>query len=201
MNDGRHVPITSEQEISMSKLIFTKCTMLGALLLSAGLAGSGCVLDEEVDESEMEKSFTEGEAGEDVAEAEGLATRALRSSVNRGLCLDVSGGRSALGTNVQIWTCNGTKAQTWTYTSKGEMRSAVARNRCLDVSGGRAASGTNVQIWSCNGTNAQKWIPTSQGEWRSAVAPGLCLDISGGRMERGTNVQIWKCNGTAAQKW
>ena len=55
----------------MSKLIFTKCTALGALLLSAGLAGAGCVVGEEVgeevDEPEMEESFTEGEAGEEEA--------------------------------------------------------------------------------------------------------------------------------------
>jgi hypothetical protein len=57
------------KEVSMNKLIFTKCTALGALLLSAGLSGSGCVVDEEVDEPEMEESFTEGESGEDVAAA------------------------------------------------------------------------------------------------------------------------------------
>ena len=35
------------------------------------------------------------------------------STLNPNLCLDVSSGLSANGTNVQTFTCNGTNAQWW----------------------------------------------------------------------------------------
>jgi hypothetical protein len=125
----------------------------------------------------------------------------IQSGVAANRCLDVSGAGTALGTNVQSWECNGTRAQGWQVTPAGELRSTVAPNMCLDVSGGGTASGTNVQIWECNGTNAQRWTRTAAGELRSAVAPNMCLDISGGGTANGTNVQIWGCNGTQAQQW
>ncbi len=125
----------------------------------------------------------------------------IRSGVAANRCLDVSGGGTANGTNVQIHECNGTNSQRWTMTSAGELRSAVASGMCLDVSGGGTANGTNVQIYQCNGTNAQQWTRTAAGELRSALGPNICLDVANAGTANGTNVQIYQCNGTKAQQW
>jgi len=125
----------------------------------------------------------------------------LRSGLGSDHCLDVSGGASADGTRIQLFTCNDTNAQLWYMTPEGEVRSAVAPDRCLDVSGAATADGTPIQLYTCNGTNAQKWSTTTNGELRSAVAPDRCLDVSGAATADGTPIQLYTCNGTNAQKW
>src|SRR5262249_6868292 len=73
-----------------------------------------------------------------------------------GECLDVSGGNTANGTQVQLWTCNNSLSQEWTQNADQTIR---ALGKCLDVSGAGTADGTKVQLWDCNGTVAQQWVP------------------------------------------
>ena len=98
---------------------------------------------------------------------------------------------------MQIYDCNGTSAQVWTFTPGGQIQNAMGR--CLDVSGAVNANGTNVQIYDCNGTVAQIWNVTPGGAIRNTM--GRCLDVSGAVNANGTNVQIYDCNGTVAQRW
>jgi hypothetical protein len=114
-----------------------------------------------------------------------------------GRCLDVAGAVNANGTNVQIYDCNGTVAQVWTFSPGGQIRNAMGR--CLDVSGAVNANSSNVQIYDCNGTVAQIWNVTPGGAIRNTM--GRCLDVSGAINANGTNVQIYDCNGTVAQIW
>ncbi|MFI8306247.1 lectin [Streptomyces sp. NPDC085927] len=114
-----------------------------------------------------------------------------------GKCLDVDGGGSADGTKVQLWTCNGTAAQTWTLAGDGTLR---ALGKCLDVSGGASADGTRVQLWTCNGTGAQKWAPQPEGAVRNPQS-AKCLDASGGTWNDGTPVHLWTCHTGPNQKW
>ncbi|WP_461024868.1 beta-1,3-glucanase family protein, partial [Thalassiella azotivora] len=76
----------------------------------------------------------------------GGGSGAVRSGV-AGKCLDVSGASSANGTAVQLWPCNGTVAQDWTFGSDGTLR---ALGKCLDVTEWGTANGSSVQIWDCN---------------------------------------------------
>ena len=52
-----------------------------------------------------------------------------------GKCVDVAGASSANGTAVQLYTCNGTTAQSWTV----------------------GTDGTRLQIWDCAASANQKW--------------------------------------------
>ncbi|WP_412543448.1 ThuA domain-containing protein [Longispora sp. K20-0274] len=113
-----------------------------------------------------------------------------------GKCVDVAGGASADGTKVQLYTCNGSAAQTWTVAGS----TLRALNRCLDVSGGATAAGTKVQLWTCNGTGAQNWAAQADGTLRNPQS-GRCLDASGGSSADGTQLIIWDCHGGANQKW
>ncbi|MFB7248263.1 glycosyl hydrolase [Streptomyces populi] len=114
-----------------------------------------------------------------------------------GKCLDVSGGASADGTKVQLWTCNNTGAQKWTVAADGTVK---ALGKCLDVSGGGSADGTKVQLWTCNNSGAQKWAGQADGTVRNPQS-GKCLDVDNAGTADGTKVQLWTCNGTGAQKW
>jgi Ricin-type beta-trefoil lectin domain len=114
-----------------------------------------------------------------------------------GKCADVAGANSANGTQVQLYTCNGTGAQQWTVGTDGTVR---ALGKCLDVAGAGTANGTKVQLYDCNGTGAQQWTYTSGHDLVNPQA-NRCLDVTGNTSADGTPLQIWDCTGAANQKW
>ncbi|MEV4313176.1 glycosyl hydrolase family 18 protein [Actinocrispum sp. NPDC049592] len=114
-----------------------------------------------------------------------------------GKCVDVAGANSANGSAVQIYTCNGTGAQTWTVGTDGTIR---ALGKCMDVSGAGTANGTVIQLWDCNGTGAQGWQAQSNGTVRN-TGSGRCLDATGRSSADGTRLQIWDCSGGTNQVW
>jgi type 1 glutamine amidotransferase len=114
-----------------------------------------------------------------------------------GKCLDVAGGATADGTKVQLYTCNGTAAQTWTVTPNSTIR---ALGKCLDVAGGGTANGTRTQLWTCNGSGAQVWAAQSNGTVRNPQS-GRCLDVSNNSSANGQQIHIWDCHTGANQRW
>ncbi|GGQ40908.1 glycosyl hydrolase [Couchioplanes caeruleus subsp. azureus] len=123
-----------------------------------------------------------------------------RTGAIRGLagkCLDVAGGSPADGTKVQLYTCNGTAAQTWTVSPESTIK---ALGKCLDVAGGGTANGTRAQLYTCNGTGAQAWSARADGTIRNPQS-GRCLDVSANNPADGQQIHIWDCHGAANQKW
>ncbi len=112
-----------------------------------------------------------------------------------GKCVDVAAAGTANGTAIQLYTCNGTSAQSWTVGSDGTVR---ALGKCLDVAAASSANGTKVQLYDCNATAAQQWTPNADGTLRSL---GKCLDATGPSSADGTKLQIWDCGTGANQKW
>ncbi|GAA2195071.1 ThuA domain-containing protein [Micromonospora lupini] len=150
------------------------------LYLTFGGSGTGLF---DVDDFTLVKG-TGGSTG--VGPVKGLA----------GKCLDVRSGATADGTQIQIYTCNGSTAQTWTVSGS----TIKALGKCLDVSGGASADGTKIQLWTCNGSGAQNWAAQSDGSLRN-TSSGKCLDVSGNNSADSTIVHLWTCNGAANQKW
>lgn len=82
----------------------------------------------------------------------------FNTTANR--ALDVSAAGTSAGTNVQIWSSNGSCAQYWhMHPSTNGTYNVISAcsDKVLDVSGGAAKNGANVQLYDMNGTNAQKW--------------------------------------------
>jgi glucoamylase len=117
---------------------------------------------------------------------------------NAGKCIDDAGAGTNNGTAIQIWMCNGTRAQNWTWNSgDGTLR---VLGKCMDVTGGGTANGTKIQLWDCNGSGAQQWRWQNQNRLANPQS-GRCLDVTSGSTADGTRLQIWDCNGTKAQAW
>jgi chitinase len=112
-----------------------------------------------------------------------------------GLCLDDRGASTALFNPVQVYTCNGTGAQSWT--ASGETLQVLGM--CLDVNAAGTANGTTVDLYTCNGTGAQNWVHQSNGEYVNPNS-GKCLDDTG-YGGSGTQVQIWTCADSSNQQW
>jgi chitinase len=113
-----------------------------------------------------------------------------------GKCVDVAAASTANGTAIQLYTCNGTNAQTWTHSGN----TLQALGKCMDVTSAGTANGTKVQLWDCNGTNAQAWTVGSNGSLVN-TGSGKCLDATGPSSADGTRLQIWTCAGSANQTW
>jgi beta-glucanase (GH16 family) len=114
-----------------------------------------------------------------------------------GKCVDVQYANTANGTPIQLWDCNGTGAQRWTFAGDGSIQ---ALGKCMDVTAGSTASGTQVQLYDCNGTGAQQWRVSDAGDIVNPQA-NKCLDASGWGTANGTPLIIWDCHGGANQKW
>ncbi|NLU77219.1 hypothetical protein HCA58_02185 [Micromonospora sp. HNM0581] len=112
-------------------------------------------------------------------------------------CVDVPGGISADGVQLQLWQCNGTPAQQF---AQGPNGSLVALDRCMDVAWAARDNGTKVQLADCNGGPAQIWV-AENGMVRNPHS-GKCLDVRDWNADDGAPLQIWECNpGQENQTW
>jgi beta-glucanase (GH16 family) len=112
-----------------------------------------------------------------------------------GKCLDDFGGSTADGTKADLWDCNGTPAQQWTY-SGGTLQTG---GKCLDITGAGTTNGTPAELWDCNGGGNQQW--TAENGTLVNPASGKCLDDPGFNTTNGTQLDIWTCDGGVNQKW
>jgi D-alanyl-D-alanine carboxypeptidase len=112
-----------------------------------------------------------------------------------GLCLDDPHSSTSAGTQVQLYGCNGTGAQSWTRPGDGTLR---AMGLCLDVRGGNPADGTPVQLYTCDGTPAQQWRSLPGGALLN-FGTGKCLSTPPGAAAAGTLLDIGTCDGSAVR--
>ncbi|MBS2966282.1 ricin-type beta-trefoil lectin domain protein [Actinocrinis puniceicyclus] len=130
----------------------------------------------------------------------GGSTGALHA-VGAGKCLDDPNSTTTLGTQQQIYTCNGAANQTWTHNSSNELTLSVGGSTlCLDANGKGTTAGTKVIVYSCNGQTNQQWNLNSNGTV-TGVQSGLCLDVTGASTANGALVELWTCNGGSNQQW
>ncbi|MFF0548370.1 ricin-type beta-trefoil lectin domain protein [Streptomyces sp. NPDC004311] len=114
-----------------------------------------------------------------------------------GKCLDVKGGKAANGTQIQLYTCNGSAAQSWILGGDGTFR---AFGKCLDNARNATADGNRITLHDCNGTPAQRWSVNAKGQIVH-VASGKVLDVKGGATANGTVVQLHTANTNKRQVW
>ena len=136
-----------------------------------------------------------------------LSDGIYRLNTPSGKSLDIAGGSTSDGAQVQIWSQNSTGAQNWQVTSTGSGFYTLmnpASGKFLDVNGAGMGNGTRVDIYSGNGSCAQKWAIVTSGDGYNlySACSGRVLDVVGGTYNTdGTRVQIWDKNGGDAQRW
>lgn len=125
---------------------------------------------------------------------------------NSGKYLDVSGGSTENGANVQQWTSNTTQAQQWLLEDAGNGYFYLVNKsgKVLNVSGGGSADGANVIQWSKGNDDNSKWTLEDAGDgyfYLTAKHSGKALDVLSAGTADGANVQQYSKNFTNAQKW
>jgi beta-glucanase (GH16 family) len=113
------------------------------------------------------------------------------------MCLDDYHSGTSQGNTIDLWTCNNTNAQNWTFATDGTVQ---AFGRCLDTSGGGTASLTDVVLDACDGAASQQWRIESDGSLENTNS-GLCLDDYHSGTTNGNPIDIYGCHGESSQIW
>ena len=127
--------------------------------------------------------------------------------------LDLSGGNTANGAAIRLYTPNGTASQLFVVSSSdvniatgvSMIITSVANKKLVtDVTGASTANGARVQLYSSNNTNAQKYRFESIGNGTYKIVninSGKVLDVSSGSTANGAALQQYTSNNTVAQQW
>jgi beta-glucanase (GH16 family) len=121
---------------------------------------------------------------------------ALKSNFN-GRCIDIPGANPVDGARLQMYDCNGTDAQKWTFNSDGTLR---AMGKCMDPAGGALSNGTPIQLVTCNGNPVQRFTLSGAGDLVNLSA-NRCVDIKDWNSANGAQLQLYDCSGGSNQKW
>jgi uncharacterized protein YycO len=120
--------------------------------------------------------------------------------------LDIAGGSTANGANVQLYTPNGSAAQKFKVTLLDENGRYAITNAssgmALDVSG--TAVGANVHMWQPTGASNQRWYlwQVDSVHYRLiALSNSKLLDALNSGTANGTNVRVWWHTSTTNQLW
>ena len=140
----------------------------------------------------------------------------FRSKENNSIVLDVSGGSTRSGANLQAYSYNGTNAQKFVlaqtnFIVDGVYRVSLSENSkyVLDVADGSTADGAKLQIYQSNVTGAQAYRLTAFGDGTYRITnllSGKSLTASSGdyqvtqRSSNSSNAQKWRivCNKSGA---
>lgn len=143
----------------------------------------------------------------------------IRPVVGTHMAVDVEAAGQFNGTNVQLWSANGTNAQKFYISKKsGDIYTIrdISSGRYLDVDSAIAKPGTNVQIWDKNNTRAQDWRVleygtqklngqdckiVSFGSMTDGTGNTLMMDVYCGQTTLGTNLRIWETNNADAERF
>lgn len=131
----------------------------------------------------------------------------IQSLVNPNYVLDIYGGYTRNGANVQLYRSNDTEAQLFkvTHDSQGYVTfTNVKSGKVLDVYGGTKKNNQNIWQFSSNGSRAQKWIVKPDGNGYviiSALDSNYVLDLSTGKAVNSSNIQLYTYCGSNAQRW
>lgn len=131
----------------------------------------------------------------------------IQSLVNPNYVLDIYGGYTTNGANVQLYRSNDTEPQLFkvTHDSQGYVTfTNVKSGKVLDVYGGTKKNNQNIWQFSSNGSRAQKWIVKPDGNGYviiSALDSNYVLDLSTGKAVNSSNIQLYTYCGSNAQRW
>ena len=113
-----------------------------------------------------------------------------------GKCLADYNGITTPGNKINIWTCTGSGAQRWVFTSKGSLE--VLGKCATDVFG--KGAGAELVLSPCTGAKNTLWTHRSNGEYVLKLN-GQCLTDTGWSKTNGTQVTLQACKDSTSQRW
>ena len=132
-------------------------------------------------------------------------TYEITTKIASNMLLDVSGGSSSDGANVQIWADANEKQQKFevTYLGNGSYKIICKRSgKALTVNKSGTAYSSNVYQSTYTGATNQLWQIEKKTENQYYIISeynGRYLDVAGGSTENGTNIRVYVPNFSNSQ--
>jgi GH43 family beta-xylosidase len=127
---------------------------------------------------------------------------------NSGKCLEVAGGSSADGANIQQFTCNGGSNQRWRLEDLADDTSRivnVATGKPADVANCGTADGADIRQWTWLNNTCQRFrlVYTNTGGWVRIVNQnsGRVADVANCGTADGADVRQWTWLNNNCQQW
>lgn len=213
VSEGANVQLWTENGSNSQKFYFTRQNN-GCYLITAECSGKALTAEDSDSGANVEMQNYDGRLEQQWhIMPTGYGTYTLQSASGF-VYLDISGGISEDGNNIQVWKNSRSAAQKFTFErveteqtlSDGifMIASALDDNMRIDVNRGAYGDGINVQLWSANTTNSQKFEVTYEGDGvytLTALCSGMRLDVNGASKEIGANIQQWTANDSSAQRF
>lgn len=126
-----------------------------------------------------------------------------------GLSLDLAGGDTSDGANIQQWNKTGGAHQEWRIVATDDgyckILSLADETKCIAVAESAATDGLNVELQTDTGADNQRWKLMQDGSFYGIVSKcsgdTAGLDVYGWSTESGGNINQWNYWGGACQKW
>ncbi|MDB5177139.1 MAG: exported protein of unknown function [Candidatus Saccharibacteria bacterium] len=126
-----------------------------------------------------------------------------------GKVLDITGGSTANGTQLQLYGANRTAAQSWQFIKNSNGTFSIYNpnsDKYVDLAGGSSVTGRAIQLYTGNNTCAQQWTAFRNSDSSytllSACSSDYAIDILGGLVgNSGTKIQLYNRNYSGAQSW
>ncbi len=130
-------------------------------------------------------------------------------SEDKNFGVNVSGGGTANGTNIQVYQNDGTDSMKFHFSRNDDGSYTITsvlygHGKVLDVDNSGMTNGSNVQLWSPHGGGNQRWFveKNSNGTYSfRLVSSDLYLDVHGGTVANFSNIQVHEGNQSAAQQF
>jgi hypothetical protein len=122
-------------------------------------------------------------------------------------CVGILGGTYADGTAVDIYDCNGSASQKWSFTGNFSLQSVNPTDGsqwCLDAGDQSTwANGLKMKVWQCFPNLPQQvWTHITPTGAIKLNAANFCLDLTNGVKTNQNVLQIWTCaTGNPNQNW
>lgn len=130
----------------------------------------------------------------------------IKTVLNTEKVLDITAGRTANKTNIQLYQQNSTNAQKWevTYLNNGYYRilSYSGYKKSLDVAAASKSLRTNVQLYDYYADTSQQWLIHDNEDGTYTIVSrcnNLAVDVNNLSTQDGTNIQMYSINDLGAQ--
>lgn len=132
----------------------------------------------------------------------------IQSNANPDLAMDIYGGYTDDGTNIQLWSKHSEQHQRWylEYHQDGDYYTITnpSSQKRLDLNAASVQSGQNIQLWRSNNSCAQKWH-IIKNDTSYSISSNCSYDYTIGTKDRkttqNTNIQLEKYDSSMSQNW
>ncbi len=125
-----------------------------------------------------------------------------------GMALDLAGGETTDGANIQQWNLSGGSHQEWRIVAVDDtyckILSMKDESKCIAIADASAADGANAELQTYTGADNQLWKIVQDGAFYGIVSKvngTTGLDVFEWSEEAGGNIAVWNYWGGGCQQW